>query len=164
MANTPSHPARFRRIFGQFPSVGPDRAPRVGDFKELEDPVGKRNEFEPVAVYMQSWPSGWVAVYGRAGAVVGVFVVKEFAGGILIAHRFRVPLLSPFRQRGRIPESCWNAIVAPYAGQVARIKRVAFDLVLRLRIRSVLVVLAPGALLPPFGSRYRDRTLGHSGN
>src|SRR5438093_1021009 len=85
-------------------------------------------------------------------------------GGILIAQCFRVPLFSPFRQRRRIPESCWDAIVAPYAGQVARIRRVAFDLVLRLRIRSVLVVLAPGALLPPFGSRYRGRTLGHSGN
>src|SRR5438093_3868250 len=47
-----------------------------------------------------------------AGAVVGVFVVKEFAGGILIAQCFRVPLFSPFRQRRRIPESCWATMAS----------------------------------------------------
>src|SRR5207237_10748466 len=67
-ADTPSHKARLRRVFGQFPSVSPDRAPRVDDFKKLKHAVGKHDELESVVIRVTAWPSGRVAVHRRAGA------------------------------------------------------------------------------------------------
>ena len=41
MADVPTIPARLRRIFGKFASIGPDGPPRVAPFNELQYAIRK---------------------------------------------------------------------------------------------------------------------------
>src|SRR5262245_17417243 len=114
-ANIPSHPMRFRRVLGKFPSVGPDGPPRVGSFKELEHSVGKHNELKPVVARVRAGPPYRIAINRCAGALHGVFIVKKFSRSVLGAHCCRVLLLSPFCKRRRILEGSCRTGVTPYA-------------------------------------------------
>src|SRR4051812_33713223 len=97
MPYVPSKPARFRRFGRKFSSIGPDSAPGMRQFEELQDPIRQHNKFHSVVVGIQPPGTHRIAIDFRTAAETGrVLIAKWLPVLILIAHRRFVLLLSPF--------------------------------------------------------------------
>src|SRR5438132_3786465 len=118
MTNVPSEPARFRRLVREFSSVGPDGAPSVRQFEELQYPVRQHDKFDSVVVRVQTASAHRITIDLRSAAEAGsVLIAKRFAVLVLIANRRFMLLLPPFRQRWRSADPA-QSVKTPDAGKI----------------------------------------------
>src|SRR5689334_24974854 len=102
MADIPPEPAGFRRIGRKFPSVGPNRSPRMGEFEKLDYSVRQCDEFDAVVVAVEARVTWGITVDLRSPTSARcVLRVERFAVGVLLAHGRLMLFLSKFRQRWR---------------------------------------------------------------
>src|SRR5262249_49173390 len=155
ITDVPSEPARFRRLSWKFPSVGPDGAPGMRQFEELEHPVRQHDEFHPIVVGVQPARAHRIAINVRSAAEAGrVFIAKRFTVLVLVAYCRCLLLFPPFGHRRRSAGPA-ESVETPDTGKIVWIESMLLGLVLRIRVCTVPLVLTSRTSLP--SRRRRDR-------
>src|SRR5438309_386980 len=115
MPNGPSQPTRLGWIFRKFAPVGPDGAPGVAPFDELQNSVRERDEFESVVVMQPAWPAERITFQHAVFRVCNIRTLGSLTFGLGCVEQ-----LFPIRRQGRsIPwrDSGTGQLLVEYIGE-----------------------------------------------
>src|SRR5262249_36170771 len=127
MPDAPSHPPGLGRFGRELPAVGPDGAPRMTDFEELNHTVRQHYEFETVVVGVVARISVRIAVDETSTFTGRVFAMKRRSIRTLLTNRGFEPFLAKRSKGRRIPERVRDSVKPPYTREVMRVECMTFD-------------------------------------